>query len=105
MPQSAQQLSVLLLKHLRVPLTQSLLLVSHGGEDPSQGAAIIDAVRQGVRGMLDEVMPGQDEIAEFLMDNLMPRVETVLRSALEDINKVATDEQSSTPDLSLALPL
>lgn len=105
MPQSAQQLSVLVLKHLREPLTQSLLLVSHGGEDPSQGAAIIDAVRLGVRGMLDEVMPGQDEIAEFLMDNLMPRVETVLRSALEDINKVDTDEQSSTPDLSLALPL
>ena len=105
LPKSAQELSALALKYMREPLKQSLLLVSRGGEEPSQGVAIIDAVKQGVRGMLDEILPGQDDLAEFLMENLMPRVETAMRSALEDINMVGTENQSSTPDHTLVLPL
>ncbi len=99
LPQDAQELSELLLRHLREPLTHSLVSVSRGGEDPQQAAAVIDAIRQGVRGMVLELIPENGEmIVDFLISELMPRVEPMLRSALEDINQVGSDKESKTDD-------
>ena len=96
----------MLLKHLREPLAQSLVIVSQGGEDPKQATAIIEAVKQGVRDMVAEVLPDDDGLAgDFLIENAMPRVEPVLRSALEDINHLGTPKQSSTPDHTLTVVL
>ena len=106
LPQSDSQLSAMLLKHLREPLAQSLVIVSQGGEDPRQANAIIEAVKQGVRNMVAEVLPDDDgTAADFLIENAMPRVEPVLRSALEDINHMGTPKQSTTHDHSLTLGL
>lgn len=106
LPLSSNEVAQLITKHLREPLAQSLLTVSRGGEDPTQAQAIIEAVKQGVRGMAADVIPqGDDEIAEFLIKNLMPRVEPTLRSALEDINQVGTSTQSTTHDHKLTIKL
>lgn len=99
MPQSAQELSDLLLHHLREPLTQSLLSVSRGGEDPNQAAVVIDAIKQGVRGMVVELIPdGGNMMADFLIEELFPRVEPMLKSALEDVNQVGASDESRTND-------
>ena len=106
LPQNDSQLSAMLLKHLREPLAKSLVIVSQGGEDPKQATAIIEAVKQGVRDMVAEVLPDDDGLAgDFLIENAMPRVEPVLRSALEDINHLGTPKQSSTPDHTLTVVL
>lgn len=104
LPRNARDMTNLITKHLREPLTQSLIMVTRGGEDPAQAQAIVDAVKQGVRGMVAEIFTeGADEVANFLLANLMPRVETAMRSALEDINQVGTDEQSTTHDHKLTI--
>ena len=106
LPRNAHDMASLITKHLREPLTKSLIMVSRGGEDPAQATAIVDAIKQGVRGMVTEIFTeGADDVANFLLANLMPRVETAMRSALEDINQVGTDEQSSTHDHSLTIKL
>lgn len=106
LPHKASDVAALITKHLSKPLTQSLMTVSRGGEDPAQAAAIVDAVKQGVRGMVADVFAeGADDIADFLIENAMPRVETMMRSALEDINQVGTSEQSTTHDHTLTIKL
>lgn len=106
LPQSPQQAAALLMRHLQEPLTQSLLTVTRGGEDPQQAEAVIAAVKQGIQGMVDEIMPTQSQyMGPFLIENLWPRVEPMVRSALEDINQVGTPQQSSTPDHRLVIAL
>ena len=106
LPRNANDVTALITKHLREPLTQSLLVVSRGGEDPAQAQAIVEAIKQGVQEMMTEIFgDGGESVATFLLANVMPRVEPTLRSALEDINQVGTDSQSSTPDHNLTIKL
>ena len=63
-------------------------------------------LKQGVRGMVADVFTeGADDVADFLIENLMPRAQVLMRSALEDINQVGTSEQSATHDHSLTVKL
>ncbi len=106
LPRDAKDVARLIGKHLREPLTQSLLAVSRGGEDPAQAPAIVEAVRQGLRQMMTEIFgDGGESVADFLLTNLMPRLEPTLRSALLDINQVGSDTQSSTHDHRLMIKL
>ena len=106
LPASERELRALLLRHLQEPLTRSLLTVTRGNENPQQAPLIIDAIKQGVQVMIAEVMPADaDTVGDFLIENLMPRVEPMLRSALEDINRLGTPQQSSTPDHTLSIAL
>jgi len=106
LPRNASDVTALITKHLREPLTQSLMAVSRGGEDPAQAQAIVEAVKQGVLQMMTELFgDGGESVANFLLANLMPRVEPTLRSALQDINQVDTYKQSTTPDHNLTIGL
>ncbi|MBO4721952.1 MAG: metallophosphoesterase [Muribaculaceae bacterium] len=106
LPHDAKDVAKLITNHLREPLTQSLMTVTMGGEDPAQASAIVEAVKQGVQQMMIEIFgDGGESVANFLLANLMPRVEPTLRSALEDINQVGTNAQSSTPDHQLTIKL
>lgn len=99
LPQDERELRELMLRHLQQPLTQSLLAITQGNENPQEAPAIIDAFKKGLLGMIAEVMPDQaDMVGDFLLESLMPRVEPMLRSALEDVNHMGTPQQSSTPD-------
>ena len=55
--------------------------------------------------MADVFTEGADDVADFLIENLMPRAQVLMRSALEDINQVGTSEQSATHDHSLTVKL
>ena len=104
LPQNANDVTALITKHLREPLTQSLLAVSRGGEDPAQAQAIVEAIKQGVQQMMTEIFgDGGESVANFLLANLMPRMEPTLRSALEDLNQVGTSTQSTTHDHQLTI--
>jgi 3',5'-cyclic AMP phosphodiesterase CpdA len=106
MPQNAQELSNLLLRHFREPLAQSVLSVTRGDENIHDAAMVKDAIKQGVTRMMIELMGEEGEmVAEFLIDEMMPRVEPMLNSALEDLNQVGTDYESQTDDHVLAISL
>lgn len=106
LPHKASDVAALITKYLSKLLTQSLMTVSRGGEDPAQAQAIVEAIKQGVQEMMTEIFgDGGESVATFLLANVMPRVEPTLRSALEDINQVGTDSQSSTPDHNLTIKL
>lgn len=107
LPADPAQATRLLTAHMSEPLTQSLLSVTRGGEDPAQASAIVDAVKQGVRGVATDLFPAEmaDEVGVLLLDNAMPRLEPMMRSALEDRNRVDTPQESRTPDHRLSVAL
>ena len=105
-PQDEHDLQELILRHMQQPLSQSLLAITCGNEQPQQASSIIDAIRKGLQSMVAEVIPEQaDTVGEFLVESLMPRVEPLLRSALEDINQLGSPQESRTPDHSLKIAL
>jgi len=106
LPHSAQELSDLLLRHLSDPFAKSLLDVSRGNENVSDAAVVIDGIKQGIKGMMVEMLGDEGiNVAEFLIDELFPRVEPMLRSALEDLNQVGTEHESATNDHRLEIRL
>ena len=60
---------------------------------------MINGIKQGVKGMMMELLGDEGEMmAEFLIDEMFPRVEPVLKSALEDVNHVGASDESRTDD-------
>lgn len=106
LPQSAQEMNELLLRHMREPLIDGMLTVSRGDENVHNAAVVVDGIKQGVVGMMVELL-GDEGIAvgDFLIEELFPRVEPILSSALEDLNQVGTDYESKTDDHLLEISL
>ncbi len=106
LPQNAQELSDLLVRHLREPLTKGLLEMSRGNENERNATVVIDGIKQGVKGMMVELLGDEGEtMAEFLIDEMFPRVEPMLKSALEDVNHVGASDESRTDDHRLRIEL
>ncbi len=104
LPQNAQELSDLLVRHLREPLTKGLLEVSRGNENARNATVVINGIKQGVKGMMMELLGDEGEMmAEFLIDEMFPRVEPMLKSALEDINHLGASDESRTDDHVLSI--
>ncbi len=104
LPQNAQELSDLLVRHLREPLTKGLLEVSRGNENARNATVVINGIKQGVKGMMVELLGDEGEMmAEFLIDEMFPRVEPMLKSALEDVNHVGASDESRTDDHVLSI--
>lgn len=106
-PNGPEQAATLLVKHIRQPLTQIMLTITRGGEDPQQAMALIAAVRKGMVDMACDAFPAQlaDDMAQTMVENLMPRIEPIMRSALEDRNRVGKPNESTTPDHRLNIGL
>ena len=106
LPQNAQELSDLLVRHLREPLTKGLLEMSRGNENERNATVVIDGIKQGVKGMMVELLGDEGEtMAEFLIDEMFPRVEPMLKSALDDVNQVGASDESRTDDHRLRIEL
>lgn len=104
-PDNPRDASALLLNHMREPFTQILLNVTRGGEDPQQAGAIYDAVTQGVKDIAADIFPPQvaNDMGDFFIQNLLPRIQPTMHSALEDRNQVGKSDESHTPDHRLAI--
>ena len=56
--------------------------------------------------MIEEVVPTQSEnMWDFFLENVYPRLEPMVRSVLEDRNGVGTPNESRTDDLNLKIKL
>lgn len=106
-PSSPREAATLLVNNLQQPFTEILLSVTRGGEDPKQAEALISATKKGIRRMACEMFPAEiaDDMGNFLIDNLMPRIEPTMHSALEDRNQVGKPTESHTPDHNLTIGL
>ena len=106
LPESPQQATQLALRHLSEVMSRTLLAVVEGNEQEKDVESLIEQGKQGIRAMIGEVAPDQAEnLWEFFLENVYPRLEPLVRSVLEDRNGVGTPTESHTDDLHLTISL
>ena len=106
LPETSQQASQLVLRHLNEVFSRAMLAVVEGNEQEKDTESIINQGKQGIRAMIEEVAPDQaDALWEFFLGDVFPKLEPLLRSVLEDHNAVGTNDELHTDDLHLTLEL
>lgn len=106
LPETPQQATQLVLRHLSEVLSRTLLAVVEGNEQDQDVEGIIEDGKQGIRAMIAEVAPDQaDNLWEFFLNDVYPKLDPLVRSVLEDRNAVGTPRESRTDDLRLQVRL
>ena len=106
LPETSQQASQLVLRHLNGVLSRTMLAVVEGNEQEMDVDDIIDEGKQGIRAMIEEVVPEQaDLLWAFFLNDVYPKLEPVVLSILEDRNAVGTQGETHADDLHLVIRL
>lgn len=106
LPETSQQATQLVLRHLSEVLSRALLAVVEGNEQEQDIEDIINEGKQGIRAMIQEVAPDQaDNLWEFFLGDVYPKLEPLVRSVLEDRNAVGSPLESHIGDLRLNVKL
>ena len=83
-----------------------MLAVVEGNEQEQDVESIIEEGKQGIRAMIAEVVPDQaDNLWEFFLNEVYPKLDPLVRSILEDRNVVGTPGESHINDLRLRVSL
>lgn len=105
-PESPQQASQLVLRHMNEVLSRTMLAIVEGNEGEKDVNSIIEQAKQGIHAMIEEIAPDQaDNLWEFFLSGVYPRLEPMIKSILEDHNSVGTPNESTTNDLTLKVKL
>ena len=95
LPETPQQATRLVLRHLNEVLSRALLAVVEGNEHDKDIEGIIHQGQQGIRAMIQEVVPDQaDNLWDFFQTSVYPKLDPLVRSVLEDRNAVGTASES-----------
>ena len=106
LPETPQQATQLALRHLSEVLSRAMLAVVEGNEQENDIEDIILQGKQGIRAIIEEIAPDQAEnLWEFFLGDVYPRLEPLVRSILDDRNAVDTADESRTNDLHLTVNL
>ena len=106
LPETPQQATQLVLRHLSEVLSRALLAVVEGNEQEQDVEGIINDGKQGIRAMIAEVAPDQaDNLWEFFLNDVYPKLDPLVRSILEDRNVVGALQESHADDLCLKVHL
>ncbi len=106
LPENPQQATQLVLRHLSEVLSRALLAVVEGNEQNQDIESIIEEGKQGIRAMIAEVAPDQaDNLWEFFINDVYPKLDPLVRSVLEDRNAVDTSLEGHADDLKLKVRL
>ena len=106
LPENPQQATQLVLRHLSEVLSRALLAVVEGNEQNQDIESIIEEGKQGIRAMIAEVAPDQaDNLWEFFINDVYPKLDPLVRSVLEDCNAVDTPLEGHADDLKLKVRL
>lgn len=106
LPDTPQQATQLVMRHLSEVLTRAMLAVVEGNEQEKDVEDIIEQGKQGVHAIIEEVAPDQaDSLWVFFLNDVYPKLEPLVRSVLEDCNDVGDAEMRHMDDLRLTVKL
>ncbi|MBR5725126.1 MAG: metallophosphoesterase [Muribaculaceae bacterium] len=106
LPETPQQATQLVLRHLSEVLSRTMLAVVEGNEQEQDVESIIEAGKQGIHSMIEEVAPDQVEnLWEFFLNEVYPKLDPLVRSILEDRTGMGTSVESHADDLRLTVKL
>ena len=89
---------------LNEPLEQLLMAFVEGNESHRDYSAIVADVKRRFRSLIEQKL-GSSVLAEFLLEEVYPQVEPLLRSIVEDRNHCGTSREVVVDDHGVTLPL
>ena len=106
LPETQQQASQLVLRHLSEVLSRTMLAIVEGNENEKDAESIIEQAKLGIRAMIEEVAPEQaDNLWEFFPGEVYPKLEPMMKSILEDHNAMGTPNETRINDLTVTVTL
>jgi len=106
LPDSKQELALLIKRHLSGPLSKALEAFVCGNEPEHHPEDILAEFDQGVEEIAAEIMPtNADALVDFYKETLYPMLAPTIKSVAYDLNNVNSNNPARTDDLSLHLPL
>lgn len=83
-----------------------MLAIVEGNEGEKDVNSIIEQAKQGIHAMIEEVVPNQaDNLWDFFLEAVYPKLEPMMKSVLEDHNAVGTSNETCINDLTLTVTL
>jgi hypothetical protein len=106
LPESAEELQKIAMRYFKEPMQQMLMEFVEADESSRDNTHIAEAFKQQFKTALNDMMHGEGgHITNFLIEELFPKLEPLLKSVIEDRNQCGTSHETIVRDLNTVLPL
>ncbi len=106
LPESAGDLQKIAMRYFKEPLQMALMEFVEADESSRNNTHITEAFKQQFKTALNDMFHGEGgRITDFLVEELFPKLEPMLKSVIEDRNQCGTSHETIVRDLNTALPL
>ena len=106
LPESAAQLQAIAMKYFEEPMQMALMEFVEADESTRDNTYITEAFKQQFKTALNDATHGEGgRITDFLIEELFPKLEPLLKSVIEDRNQCGTSHETIVRDLKTTLPL
>ena len=106
LPESAEELQQIALRYFKEPLQQTVMEFVEADESSRDNTHIAEAYKQQFKIALNDMMHGEGgRVTDFLIEELFPKLEPMLKSVIEDRNNCGTSREAVVRDLNTTIPL
>ena len=106
LPESAAELKSIAMKYFEEPMQMALMEFVEADESTRDNTRISEAFKQQFKTALNDATHGEGgRITDFLIEELFPKLEPLLKSVIEDRNQCGTSHETVVRDLKTTLPL
>ena len=106
LPKSADELQAIAMKYFKEPMQMALMEFVEADESTRDNTHIAEAFKQQFKVALSDMLHGEGgRITDFLIEELFPKLEPMLKSVIEDRNNCGTTREVVVRDLNTTLPL
>ena len=106
LPESAEDLQKIAMRYFKEPLQMAFMEFVEADESSRDNTHITEAFKQQFKTALNDMFHGEGgRITDFLVEELFPKLEPMLKSVIEDRNQCGTSHETIVRDLNTALPL
>ena len=106
LPENAAELQAIAMKYFEEPMQMALMEFVEADESTRDNTYIAEAFKRQFKTVFNDMLHGEGgRITEFLVEELFPKLEPLLKSVIEDRNQCGTRHETIVRDLNTTLPL
>ena len=106
LPESAEEVQQIALRYFKEPMQQAVMEFVEADESTRDNTYIAEAFKEQFKVALNDMLHGEGgRVTEFLIEELFPKLEPMLKSVIEDRNNCGTSREAVVRDLNTTLSL
>ena len=104
LPESAEEIQQIALRYFKEPMQQTVMEFVEADESTRDNTHIAEAFKEQFKVALNDMLHGEGgRVTEFLIEELFPKLEPMLKSVIEDRNNCGTSREVVVRDLNTTL--